>query len=150
MLLVIVLSVVVYKGCAGADTPSREFTGAELAGPGPDHEGTCYGLSTVLVANGLYGSVPRTWAAPRDGAWTLGLERMSQAAGGPVREFQNFTFEQHGDTVRLVAVEASPGFPQDVPAAIDELLRVPNVRGSTPVDRCLAAGASGYRFVKKS
>lgn len=62
--------------------------------------------------------------------------------------FQNYTLEQHGEQVRLVSVEASEGIPTDLEHNIDGLLVAPNMRRSTPVDRC-AKGGTGYRFTPR-
>jgi hypothetical protein len=149
MLLVIVLGFLASRGCADEKAPSHEFVELELAGADPDHTGTCYSLSTVLIANGVFGGALRTWVAPRKGAWTLGVENVQQGYNGPVHQFQRLTFEKVGGQVRLVAVEASPGFPTDLKKNIDNLLESPNARRSTPVDRCLKNGGSGYLYSRK-
>lgn len=149
MLLVLVGGVFLYRATSGEKAPSRDFTDAELAGPAPDNEGTCYSLSTVFIANGVFGNVPRTWTSPRKGAWSLTLEKVADGGGGPVREFQTWTFEQHGDQVRLVEADASQGYPTDLEENLTRLLEAPNARGSTPVDRCFKDGGSGYRYKKK-
>ena len=61
MLLVMVGGYAIYRGVAGENTPSRAFTGLELAAGDVGHSGTCYALSTVLVANGVSGNSTRTW-----------------------------------------------------------------------------------------
>jgi len=149
MLLLVVVGFLLYRSTSGDKTPAREFTETELAGPAPDYQGTCYALSTVIIANGVFGNVPRAWTSPRKGAWTLTLENVTQGAGGPVREFQTWTFEQHDAQIRLIEADASPQYPKDITENIDRLLVAPNRRGSTPVDRCLKDGGSGYNFRKK-
>jgi hypothetical protein len=149
MLLVIVVGFFLYRTMSAEAAPSRDFTEAELAGPTPDYDGTCYSLSTVFIANGVFGNVPRTWSSPRKGAWALTLERVADGGGGPVREFQTWTFEQHGEQVRMVEADASQGYPKDIEENLNRLLEAPNARGSTPVDRCAKDGGTGYRYKKK-
>lgn len=146
MLLVVVVGFLVHRVMSKEDAPSRDFVELEFAGADANHTGSCYSLSTVLIANGVFGGVPRTWTEAGGNTWTLGLETVSQAYNGPVHEFQNFTFEKTGKQVRLKAVEASAGRPTDVEKNVDMLLDAPNTRHSTPVDRCLESGATGYRY----
>lgn len=145
--LLIALAIVGYRMAHKSDSPPREFTDVELSLPG--EEGSCYSLSTVLIANGIFGKTPRTWKAAGDDSWQLTVERVVQAYNGPMREFSTWTFEQHGKAVELVKVEASPGNPQDPTSSLDELLSAPNSLHSTPVDRCRDPGATGYRFKRK-
>jgi hypothetical protein len=147
MLLVVVLAFTGYRLMHKPDSPAREFTDLELSIPG--QEGSCYALSTVLVANGIFGNAPRTWKMADDDAWQLTVERVIQGYGGPTREFSTWTFEKHGKAVELTAVDASQGQPQDPAASIEQLLYAPNARQSTPVERCLEPGASGYLFKRK-
>ncbi|HTU67905.1 MAG TPA: hypothetical protein VMF52_18295 [Steroidobacteraceae bacterium] len=149
MLLVVVLSFTGYKLLRKPDSPPRSFTDLELAGPAPDDAATCYALSTVLVANGVFGNVPRTWTAAGKDEWTLTIERVIDGRNGPERDYVAWTFEKHGATVRLTKAEGAPGRPQTVPAALDELLIAPNARHSTPVERCVPPGATGYLFKRK-
>jgi hypothetical protein len=142
MLLVLVGGYLAVRYTSRDDSPSRDFTELEFAD-------SCYSLSTVLIANRLPSSASRTWTAPRDGAWTLKLDDIVQGNGGPVRLFQKFTFEKYDDQVRLVAMEASEGMDADLAHNVDTLLDAPNERHSTPVNRCLAPGATGYHFVPK-
>jgi hypothetical protein len=149
MLLVIVGGIFVYRMTSKDEAPPRDFAELELAADDAEHTGTCYSLSTVLIANGVYGQVPRSWSRPnerQEDRWTLRLENVVQAPNGPVREFQDFTFEKVGPQVRLVSVDASAGYPTDVAENIDRLLAAPHRRRSTPVDRCLEDGGTGYRF----
>ena len=53
MLLVIVGGFTIYKATSKDAVPSRDFTELELAADDEDHTGTCYSLSTVLIANGV-------------------------------------------------------------------------------------------------
>jgi hypothetical protein len=144
-LLVVVVGFFAWHRMSGEDSPDRDFTSLELAGPAPDHQGTCYSLSTVFIANGIFGNTPRTWTKQRDDAWTLTLERVSQGRNGPVREYASWTFVKQGEQLRMVKVAASAGFPQDLAGSIDQLLLAPHARRSTPVDRCLKGG-TGYGF----
>ncbi len=145
MLLVMVGGFLIHRALSKEDAPARDFLQLELAGADAEHTGSCYALSTVLIANLPFSTATRTWTL-RDDAWTLTLEEVAQGQGGPVRVFQKFTFEKHDDRVRLVSVEASQGLPTEVGPNIDDLLRAPNARHSTPVDRCLDPGAAHYRF----
>jgi hypothetical protein len=150
MLLVVVGGFLINRHLHKAEVPSREFTELELAAEDQDHTGTCYSLSTVLVANGIFGNVLRTWTAPdNEHKWTLALETVEQAHNGPVHRYQNFTFEKFGKQVRLVTVDASEGFPREVAANVDRLLEAPHSRKSTPVDRCLNDGGTGYQYPPK-
>ena len=146
MLLVMVGGFLVHRALSKEVAPARDFTELEFAGADSLHTGSCYSLSTVLIANLPFSTATRTWTSPRDYAWTLTLEDVVQGHGGPVRVFQQFTFEKHDDRVRLVSVEASEGFSTEVGPNIDALLDAPTARNSTPVDRCLEPGAARYRF----
>jgi hypothetical protein len=146
MLLVMVGGFAIYRSSHKEVAPSREFVELELAGADAAHTGSCYSLSTVLIANGVFGSATRTWTAAGDDGWTLGLEAITQASNGPVHEFQNYTFGKHGRQVWLTSVDASKGRTTDIGKNVDELLEAPNARRSTPVDRCLPPGSTGYHF----
>jgi hypothetical protein len=146
MLLVMVGGFAIYRGMAKEEAPARDFLELEFAGADPGHSGTCYSLSTVLIANGIFGGVTRTWKTADDDSWTLSLESVSQSYNGPVHEFQNFTFEKSGKQVRLESVEASEGRPTDTAKNIDTLLEAPNTRHSTPVERCTGSGSTGYHY----
>jgi hypothetical protein len=149
MLLVMVGGYLVHRSLSAEEAPSRAFTELEFAGADDDHTGSCYSLSTVLIANRAYSTASRVWTRLRDGKWTLMLEDVAQGYGGPVRVFQKFTFEKNGEQVRLVDVEAAKGMKTGIRDNVDELLELPNARHSTPMDRCLAPGAAGYRFVPR-
>ena len=144
LMLVIAAGFLINRGCSDEVSPSQDFSDLELAGADDDHTGGCYALSTVLVANGLFGNVARTWTSPREHAWTLGLENVEQGNNGPVHVYHRYTFEQVGEQVRLVSVDASEGRSTDLTENIDELLRAPNGRKSTPVERCQQPGADKY------
>jgi hypothetical protein len=148
MLLVMVGGFVAYKSLSKDDAPSRDFVELELAAEDADHTGTCYSLSTVLVANGVFGNALRTWTRDEknERKWTLTVENVRQQSNGPVHEFQKFTFEKFAEQVRLVDVDASEGYPTDIEKNIDRLLQAPHARKSTPVDRCLEDGGTGYQF----
>lgn len=147
VLLTIVAGFLVHRAVSKEDTPTHEFTDLELSLPG--EAGSCYSLSTTLVANGLFGNTPRTWKKTGENAWQLTVERVVQAYNGPAREFSTWTFERHGKAVELVKVEASQGQPQEPVASLDDLLDAPNSLHSTPVDRCREPGAAGYHFKRK-
>ena len=149
MLLVMVGGFAIYRATSKEEVPARDFVELEFAGADAGHTGSCYSLSTVLVANGVFGGATRTWKTAGDEAWTLGLETVSQSYNGPVHEFQNFTFERSGNQVRLKSVEASAGRPTDVGKNIDLLLEAPAARHSTPVGRCAKSGATGYHYTPR-
>ena len=46
-------------------------------------------------------------------------------------------------------VEASEGLPQEPAASLAHLLSAPNAMHSTPVDRCLEPGATGFLYERK-
>jgi len=152
MLLVIVGGFTIYKATSKDAVPSRDFTELELAADDEDHTGTCYSLSTVLIANGVFGDATRTWSAPdpdNEDKWDLELETVRHGPGGPARLYQVFTFEKFGEQVRLVEVDASEELPTDVTENIDRLLEAPHYRKSTPVDRCREDGGTGYHYPPK-
>ena len=152
-LLVMFGALAAYKLMGSADTPSRAFTGLELAAADSGHTGTCYALDTVLIANGLNRNTVRTWSRPdkhNDGEWSLLLENVVQGSNGPVRVFQKFTFTRHGEQLWLTDVDASEGIPTGLGQNIDGLLNGPHGMKSTPVDRCRASNASGYLFPPKN
>jgi hypothetical protein len=144
MLAVIVVGFLISTQCSGDKLPSREFTALEFAGP--DLTGSCYSLSTILVAHGVSNASTRTWESPREGTWKLKLESVVQGYGGPEHLFRTLTFEQSGDQVRLVSVDASRNQPATIASNIDDLIEAPNSLRSTPVDRCGKNGGTGYRY----
>ena len=149
MLLVVFGGFAWYRLAGAEDVPARAFTELEFAASDSDHTGTCYALSTVLIANGVNGNSVRTWNQPdknNDGEWMLTLESVSHGPGGPAHVFQKFTFARHGEQIWLVAVDASRGLPTDIDPNIDRLLERPHELQSTPVDRCRATGVRGYQF----
>jgi hypothetical protein len=148
MMLVLVGGFLVFRLTSKDEAPSRDFTSLEFAGADADHTGSCYSLDTVLITN-REGDALRTWTSPRDDAWTLKIENVVSGYSGPVRIFQTYTFEKHGERVRLTSMDASEGHPTDLSQNIDMLLDGPHARRSTPVDRCLEPGASGYRFTPR-
>jgi hypothetical protein len=149
MLLVLIGGFGLHRALNKAESPTRDFLDLELAGAGSDNTGACYSLSTVIVANTAFSSAMLHWKPAGENAWTLSMEDLVSAHGGPTHVFQRFTFEQRGDLVHLVSVEASEGQNTEVAANIDGLLEAPNERRSTPTERCLEPGASGYRFARK-
>jgi hypothetical protein len=149
-LLVIVGGFLIFKLTSEEKAPTLEFTALEFAGADENHTGSCYSLSTVLIANRPYtGDAARTWTKPREGAWTLLLENVVNGGAGPVRVFRKYTFEKFGQQVRLVSMETSEGIPSDLAWNIDDLLDPPRTIKSTPVDRCLEPGATGYQFTPR-
>jgi hypothetical protein len=146
MLLVVFGGLAIYRGMAKEDAPSREYLELEFAGADAGHTGSCYSLGTVLIANGVFGGATRTWKSAGENSWKLEVETVTQGYGGPVHEFQHLTFEKAGEQVLLKDVEASKGRPTDVAKNIDLLLEAPNERHSTPVERCAAAGTTGYLY----
>jgi len=147
MLLVIAGAFLVHRLTSKEEAPSRDFTELEFAGADEAHTGSCYSLSTVVIANRAYSKAVRTWSSPRKDAWTLALDDIVQGPAGPIQLSQKFTFEKHGDQARLVSVEASENLPTDLKLNIDELLEKPRSMQSTPIERCLQPGATGYLFV---
>jgi hypothetical protein len=149
MLLVMAGAFLVHRSLSKEEAPARDFLELELAAAGAERTGTCYSLGTVLIANRVFSGAARTWTAPRNDAWTLMLDDVTQGSGGPARIFQKFTFEKHGEQVQLVSMEASEGLTTALEENVDALLEAPNERHSTPVDRCLKAAATGYHFVPR-
>jgi hypothetical protein len=146
MMLVLVVGFVGYRFLGADDAPSRDFTALEFAGADEDHTGSCYSLDTVLVASRIGSSAARTWTSPREDVWELLIDDVVQGNGGPVRVFSKYTFEKVDDQVRLISAEGSKGHSTDLEENIDGLINFPKSRGSTPIDRCLEPGATGYRF----
>jgi hypothetical protein len=136
MLLVMVGGFALYRCSSAPEAPSRDFLDLEFAGADDDHTGTCYSLSTVIVANTALTDI-------------VTLETVANGARGPAHVFQRLTFRQEGDQVQLVAVDVSEGQNTRVAANIDALLDAPRARHSTPVDRCREPGATGYLFKRK-
>ncbi|HEU4780794.1 MAG TPA: hypothetical protein VFS58_13010 [Steroidobacteraceae bacterium] len=149
MMLVLVGGYLIFRLTSDEDAPSRDFTALEFAGADADHTGSCYSLDTVLIANRIGSTAVRTWTSTHEDAWTLLVDDIIQGTGGPVRDFQKFTFEKHSVQIRLTSVDASKGHPTDVGKNIDWLIDGPRARSSTPIDRCLEPGAAGYRFTPR-
>lgn len=152
MLLVVVGGFTLYRAATKEDAPSRDFTRLELAANDEDRTGTCYDLSTLLVASGLFGNDVYTWKAPdpdNENKWTLELERVNHGYNGPVRTFQHFTFEKVGEQLHLVAVDASEGISTELGWNVDQMIAAAHARRSTPVDRCLRDGGTGYQYPPK-
>ena len=150
MMVVVLVGFFVHRALSDNDTPPRSFMELELTGDDDEHTGSCYALSTVLIANGWWSnSVPRHWESKRENVWTFVVEDVQPGPSGPTHIFQKFTFEKFGETARLVWVDASGGINTDIGKTIDGLLRDPNERHSTPVDRCRTPGAAGYHFERK-
>jgi hypothetical protein len=149
MLLVMTIGFVVHRVASREESPSRDYLDLEFAGADAAHTGSCYSLSTVLIANRRGQDEARTWTPGGEGEWTLLLDNVVAGNGGPVRVYQKFTFEKRGELVRLVKVETSENLDSNLTRNIDELVVAPNSLRSTPVDRCLVSGATGYRFVPR-
>jgi len=149
MLLVVIGGFGLYRMTATPDAPPRAFLDLELAGADADHTGSCYSLSTVIVAYTAFTDTQLQWTAASDDKWMLSLENVLNGPRGPEHWFQHLTFREQGGQARLVWVDMSKGQANNVNAAIDALLEAPRERRSTPVDRCLEPGARGYRFKSK-
>lgn len=148
MLLVIVGGVGLHRALTDPDSPSRDFLDRELAGP-QGQPGSCYSLSTVLIANLMMGPT-REWKPAHEGAWTLVFEDLQGSGAGPRHFFQRFTFEKRGEMVHLVDVETVDWANADVTDNLEGLLLAPNQRRSTPVERCAQPGAQGFNFRLKN
>jgi hypothetical protein len=146
LLLVVVGSFGLYKVMAKPSAPPNDFLDLEFAGADSQRTGSCYSLSTVLVATTAFLDVQRTWKLNEDDTWTLTLESLQYGQNGPAHVFQSFTFERHDDRVHLKSVSATKGVNTDVEDNIDALLEGPHDRRSTPIARCQGADASGYQF----
>lgn len=94
MLLVVIGGFAIYRLTSKEVTPSRKFAELEFAGADAGHTGSCYSLSTVLVANGYFGRAPRTWTAAGKDTWTLGIESVSQEYNGPKHTIERVV--EHG------------------------------------------------------
>jgi hypothetical protein len=146
MLAVMVGGFFLVRQCSAEKLPPREFTALEFAGADDPQVGSCYSLSTMIVANLVTNKPTTSWESPREGTWKFKIESVVQGYSGPVHSFRTLTFEQSGDLVRLVSVDASKDQPQTLKANIDDLLDAPNSLRSTPVDRCAKNGGTGYRY----
>lgn len=147
MLLVVVGGFTLHRVFNKPDVPSRAFLDLEFTGADREYTGSCYSLSTVVVAHtALRRDRVTQWKPAGEDSWTLSVESIEGGYGGPVHIFQHYTFEQHGDQARLVKVEASKGLSTGLADNIKLLLEGPHDLNSTPVDRCLQPGAKGYRF----
>jgi hypothetical protein len=149
MMLVMTVGFVIYRMSSGEEAPSRAFLDLEFEGADFEESGSCYSLSTILIANRPFGGEARTWTSTAENRWTLLIDDVVQGNGGPVREFQKLTFEKHGDLVRLITVETTKGFDTDLDRNVEGLVRAAHGRRSTPIDRCLEPGAKGYLFTPR-
>jgi hypothetical protein len=147
MLLVIVGGIGLYRFSAKPDSPPREFLDLEFAGA--DDTGSCYSLSTVIVANMVFTPGMLQWQPEGEDAWVLSMDDVQDGGRGPAHIFQRFTFTREGELVKLTDFDASEGHNLDVEYHIDGLLQAPNQRRSTPVERCKEPGAEGYHFKKR-
>lgn len=146
MLLVLIGGYGIHRLTSSPEAPPRDFLDLEFAGADEDHTGSCYALSTVIVANLAFSNAVAEWKPAGDDGWTLSLDELRHGTGGPSHVFQRFTFRREGEQVRLTTVEASEGQSTEVTANIDALLTAPHERQSTPVDRCRSPDAAGYKF----
>lgn len=149
MLLVVIGGFGLHRALSKPTTPPRDFMDLELVGADDAQTGSCYSLSTVLVASTAFMDVTRSWETGEDDAWTLTLEMLRNEGRGPVHIYKKYRFEQRGDRVHLIKVDASEGLATGIGANIDELLQGPHGRKSTPVERCAGPDAAGYQFKPK-
>ena len=91
MLLVIVGGFFAHRMLSKPEGPPREFLDRELAGADVQRTGTCYSLSTVVIANTMFSSAMLGWTAAGDDAWILAIEDV-QHDGAPVHVYQRFRF----------------------------------------------------------
>ena len=147
MMLVVAGGIGLYRYTHAPTSPPRDFLNLEFAGN--EDMGSCYSLSTVIVANMIFNSSMLKWEPDGKDTWVLRMDDVQESGRGPVHVYQHYTFRQEGDQAHLVFIDASEGQDTDVPANIDGLLQAPNERRSTPVDRCKEAGAEGYHFIRK-
>lgn len=145
MLLVLVGGIGIHRLTSSPESPPRKFLDLELAGADAERTGTCYSLSTVIVANLIFSDAVTEWTPAGDDAWTLSLQVLMQGSGGPEHLFHRYTFREDGEQVRLTHVESSEEMGNAVNDNLDALLSAPIGRRSTRVDRCLEAGAARYR-----
>jgi hypothetical protein len=149
MLLVLVGGFAVHRYLSREESPSHAFTDLELAGADDDQTGSCYSLATILITNRTNDGSARTWSKSDDGAWTLLIDNVVQGYNGPTRAYRKYTFAKFDNRVRLVAVDGSRGMDMAIKHHVDDLLEMPHALRSTPVDRCLEPGATGYQFVSR-
>jgi hypothetical protein len=149
MLLVVIGGFGLHRALSKPTSPPRDFLELELAGADDHRTGSCYSLSTVLVASTAFMDVTRTWESGSDDAWTLTLESLQNDGRGPVHIYRKYTFQQREKRVHLTHVDASEDLDTGIKGNIDQLLEGPHERKSTPVDRCAAPGATGYQFTPK-
>jgi hypothetical protein len=147
MLLVIAGGIGLYRYNSAPTAPPRDFLDLEFAGN--EDLGSCYSLSTVIVANMIFNSSVMKWERDGDDTWVLSLDEVQDSGRGPVLVYQHYTFRQQGDRAHLVFIDASEGQNTDLAANIDALLQAPNERRSTPVDRCKDPDAEGYHFRRR-
>lgn len=147
MLIVVVGGFALHRAFSEPEAPPRSFLDAELAAPQNEdgHEGTCYSLSTVIIASTMYRSWVISWKPAGKNAWELSLDDVENGSSGPQTIYQKYTFEERDDLIHLTGMTASEGYDTDLVRNIDELVKEANSR-STPVDRCREPGATGYKF----
>jgi hypothetical protein len=141
---VIVLAFLAYRLFGATDTaPPRDFLELELLAADNEHTGTCYSLSTVLIANTIgYSNATVSWHRVVPDTWTRRSEEMVQSTRGPTHVWQSITFRRENERILPVAHDSAPDPGPTLVDAIDQLLHAPIERGSTRVQRCLAGGAS--------
>jgi hypothetical protein len=145
--VLMVLAIVWSRSCGQTeDAPPREFTELELDAADAEATGTCYSLSTVLIANTYSGPRPViTWTKVSDSVWKRRGEGLNDANSGVQGAWWiEHTFERRDDRVILTDYESSDAREYTAQQVIDALLEAPIERRSTKVDRCINGG-TGYK-----
>jgi hypothetical protein len=145
--VLIVFAIVWSRSCGQTeDAPPREFTELELGAADAEATGTCYSLSTVLIANVYSGPRPViTWTRVSDTVWKRRYEGVHDANSGLQGAWWiEHTFEQRDPKVVLTGYESSDAREYTSQQVLDSLLEAPIERRSTQVDRCINGG-TGYR-----
>jgi hypothetical protein len=143
--LVFALAFVLYRTFGDTEAaPPRDFLELELAAADDQHTGTCYSLSTVLIANTVgYSNATISWHRVDRDTWTRRNEELLQSYAGPTVQWQSFTFKRENEQIVPIAHDAAPDPVPPLDVAIDRLLEAPIARRSTRIDRCLK-GEVGY------
>jgi hypothetical protein len=150
--LIIGFGIVWSRGCGQTeDSPSREFTDLELVAADHQSTGTCYSLSTVLIATSFWQQRPViTWTRVNDTTWKHRAEGFADPqSGGQGTWWIDYTFEQRDQSVVITDYASSDSREYTPTQVIDALLEAPIDMKSTKVDRCLNGG-SGYQPEKQS
>jgi hypothetical protein len=126
-------------------TPPRDLLELELTAADREHTGTCYSLSTVLIANTVgYSNATVSWHQVDSDTWTRRSEEMVQSTRGPTHIWQSITFQREQARIAPIAHDSAPEPVPPLGMAIDRLLQAPIERGSTRIQRCLDGG-TGYQ-----